>query len=115
LGCHALTISRHGEVEKHTPYVREKGTRMALSNAQRQWWDPTRRPAQEPRRRSFRRHDRRSHPQRWTEAVETLQESQEQYHDWLQSLPAPLHNSVLAKKLQAICALDLAQLDVEVP
>jgi hypothetical protein len=88
---------------------------MALSNAQRQWWDPERRPAQAPRGRSLQRHDRRSSPQRWTEAVETLQELQEQYHEWLQSLPAPLHNSELAQKLQAICALDLAQLDVELP
>ena len=88
---------------------------MALSKAQRQWWNPERRQAQEPRGRSLRRHDRRSRPQRWTEAVETLQELQEQYHEWLQSLSASLHDSTLAEKLRAICALDLAQLDVEVP
>ena len=51
---------------------------MARSNAQQQWWDAERRPAQEPRGRSLRRHDRRVRPQRWTEAVETLQELQEQ-------------------------------------
>ena len=88
---------------------------MALSNAQRQWWNPERRPAQEPRGRSLRRHNRRSHPQRWTEAVETLQELQEQYHEWLQSLSALRHDAALAEKLRAICDLDLAQLDVEVP
>ena len=88
---------------------------MALSTAQRHWWDPARRPAQEPRRRSCRRPDRRAHPQRWTEAVETLQELQEQYHEWLQSLSASRHNAALAAKLRAICALDLAQLDVELP
>ena len=88
---------------------------MAQSNAQRQWWDPERRPVQEPRRRSFRRHDRRSHPQRWTEAVETLQELQEQYHEWLTHLPQSHHDSALAAKLRVICDLDLAQLDVELP
>ena len=88
---------------------------MTLSNAQRQWWDPERRPAQQPRGRALRRHDRRGRPQRWTEAVETLQELQEQYHEWLQSLPASHHDAALAAKLRAICALDLTQLDVELP
>jgi hypothetical protein len=88
---------------------------MAWSNAQRQWWDPERRHAQEPRGRSLRRHDRRGRPQRWTEAVETLQELQEQYHEWLQSLPASRHDAALAAKLRAICDLDLTQLDVELP
>ena len=88
---------------------------MALSNAPRQWWDPERRQAQEPRGRFLRRHNRRSHPQRWTEAVETLQELQEQYHEWLQSLSASRPDAALAEKLRAICDLDLAQLDVEVP
>ena len=87
---------------------------MARSNAQRQWWNPERRQAQAPRGRSLQRHDRHARPQRWTEAVETLQELQEQYHEWLQSLPAPLQDSALAEKLRVICALDLAQLDVAV-
>ena len=88
---------------------------MARSNAQHQWWDPERRQVQALHGRPLRRHDRRLRPQRWTEAVETLQELQEQYHEWLQSLPAPLQDSALAEKLRVICALDLAQLDVEVP
>jgi hypothetical protein len=88
---------------------------MARSNAQRQWWNPERRQAQAPRGRSLQRHDRHARPQRWTEAVETLQELQEQYHEWLQSLSASRHDAALAAKLRAICALDLAQLDVEVP
>jgi hypothetical protein len=88
---------------------------MARSNAQRQWWDPARRHAQAPRGGSLRRHDRRIRPQRWTEAVETLQELQEQYHEWLESLSASHPDAALAAKLRAICALDLAQLDVEVP
>ena len=88
---------------------------MALSHAHRQWWDPERRQAQEPRGRSRRRHDRRARPQRWTEAVETLQELQEQYHEWLQSLSASRPDAALAEKLRAICALDLAQLDVALP
>ena len=102
-------------MEKNKPEALEKDKRMAWSNAQRQWWDPERRQAQEPRGRPLRRHDRRLRPQRWTEAVETLQELQEQYHEWLQSLPASRHDSALAEKLRAICALDLAHLDVELP
>jgi hypothetical protein len=61
------------------------------------------------------RQDRRSRPQRWTEAVETLQELQEQYHEWLTHLPRSRHDSALAAKLRVICDLDLAQLDVELP
>ena len=88
---------------------------MAQSNAQRQWWDAARRPAQAPRGRALQRHDRRVPLQRWTEAVETLRELQEQYHEWLQSLSASHHEAALAAKLRAICALDLTPLDVEVP
>jgi hypothetical protein len=88
---------------------------MARSNAQPQWWDAERRHAQAPRGRALQRHDRRVPLQRWTEAVETLQELQEQYHEWLQSLSASYHDAVLAEKLRAICALDLTPLDVEVP
>ena len=88
---------------------------MARSNAQRHWWNPERRQAQAPRGRSRRRHDRPLRPQRWTEAVETLQELQEQYHEWLNNLAEPLHDSALAEKLRAICDLDLAQLDVALP
>jgi hypothetical protein len=47
--------------------------------------------------------------------VETLQELQEQYHEWLQSLSASRPDAALAEKLRAICALDLAQLDVALP
>jgi hypothetical protein len=88
---------------------------MARSNAQRQWWDAERRHAQAPRGHPLRQHDQRGRPQRWTEAVETLQELQKQYDEWLQSLPAPLQDSALAEKLRVICALDLTPLDVEVP
>ena len=47
--------------------------------------------------------------------METLQELQGQYHEWLQSLSASRHDAALAEKLRAICDLDLAQLDVELP
>ena len=88
---------------------------MARSNAQRQWWDAERRHAQEPRVHDLQRHDRRVPLQRWTEAVETLQELQEQYREWLQSLSVSDHDAALAAKLRVICDLDLAQLDVELP
>jgi hypothetical protein len=45
---------------------------MALSNAERQWRYRERRHAQQPRVRYVRPHDRRSRPQRWADAVETL-------------------------------------------
>ena len=102
-------------MEKKQAYALEKDKHMALSNVQRQWWDPERPQAQEPRGRSLRLQDRHVRPQRWTEAVETLQELQEQYHEWLQSLSASRHDAALAEKLRAICDLDLAQLDVALP
>jgi hypothetical protein len=49
-------------------------------------------------------------PRRWTAAVTTLVELQDQYRDWLDNLPASLESSRLAEKLQAIVELDLEEL-----
>jgi hypothetical protein len=59
--------------------------------------------------------DRRARPQRWADAVETLRQLQAEYQDWLDNLPESLQDSALADKLQAVCDLDLDELDVDLP
>ena len=60
--------------------------------------------------------ERRSQPQRWRAAVDTLVQLQAHYEDWLERLPASLHGTPLGAKLQAICELDLEDLQsVEPP
>ena len=55
--------------------------------------------------------DRRTRPQRWADAVATLRELQEAYQAWLDNLPESLQDSALAEKLQAVCDLDLDELE----
>jgi hypothetical protein len=88
----------------------------ALSNAARQQRYRERRREQAPIVRYRRPRDRRSRPQRWAEAVATLRALQEEYQCWLDNLPENLQDSPLAEKLQAICDLDLEDLEsVDVP
>ena len=54
---------------------------MALSNADRQKRYRERRKAQQPVVRYRRPKDRRSRPQRWADAVDTLRQLQEEYQD----------------------------------
>jgi hypothetical protein len=49
-------------------------------------------------------------PRRWTAAVASLVDLQDEYRTWLESLPANLEGSRLADKLQAIVELDLDEL-----
>ena len=84
---------------------------MALSNAQRQRRYRERHQAAPPQVRYRRPQDRRSRPQRWQDAVRTLLELQDEYQAWLDNLPDNLTESVLAHKLEAICLLDLAELE----
>jgi hypothetical protein len=51
-----------------------------------------------------------SRPQRWATAVATLVAVQEEYRGWFYNLPANLEGSQLAEKLEAICELDLEEL-----
>ena len=89
---------------------------MALTNAQRQRRYRERRKAQQPRLHYRRPQDRSSRPQLWQDAVRSLVDLQDEYQGWLDNLPDSLGESALAHKLQAICALDLAELDsVEPP
>ena len=54
--------------------------------------------------------DHRGRARRWHDAVAELTEAQAQYATWLETLPTNLQDSALAAALQAICDLDLAEL-----
>ena len=55
--------------------------------------------------------DHRGSARRWTDHVAGLVEAQVEYAAWLESLPENLRDSPLAEALQAICDLDLADLE----
>ena len=89
---------------------------MALPNAERQRRYRERRKAQQPRLLYRTPQDRRSRPQRWQDAVRALVDLQGEYQAWLDNLPDNLRESALAYRLEAICGLDLAELEsVEPP
>jgi|SRR6516225_4870454 hypothetical protein len=54
--------------------------------------------------------DRRSRIQRWRDAVAELTAVQAQCAAWLEALPTNLHEGATADALQAICELDLSEL-----
>lgn len=84
---------------------------MALSNAERQRRYRARRSAERRPVHYRRPHDRRSRLQRWNDAVRTLRTLQAEYQDWLDTLPEALQESAVAAKLEAICELDLTDLE----
>jgi hypothetical protein len=88
---------------------------MTLSNAERQRRYRERHKAQAPVVRYRRPVDRRSRPERWRDAVETLHELQEEYQAWLNNFPESLQGSTLADKLEEVCAIDLDALDIDLP
>ena len=55
--------------------------------------------------------DRRSRPERWQDAVAELIDLQASYQEWLDGLPENFQNSSTAEALQAICDLDLSELE----
>ncbi len=60
--------------------------------------------------------DRRSRPQRWRDAVDTLLALQAEYADWLAALPNGLQAAATADALEAIVDLDLTPLaEIELP
>lgn len=59
--------------------------------------------------------DRRSRPQRWRDAVAELVELQADYQAWLDGVPEGLVDTPMADALRAVCELDLASLEVELP
>ena len=65
--------------------------------------------------RSASRPDHRSRAKRWTSHVVGLVEAQIEYATWLDGLPENLRDSALAEALQAICDLDLTELQAIIP
>jgi len=59
--------------------------------------------------------DHRSRARRWSDYVTGLVEAQAEYAAWLESLPDNLRDSPLAEALQAICDLDLSELQAIIP
>ncbi len=60
--------------------------------------------------------DRRSRPQRWSDAVNELLTLQAGYAEWLAQLPESLRDSSTAEALEAIVDLDLTNLaEIEPP
>lgn len=59
--------------------------------------------------------DHRGRARRWNDNVAGLVESQIEYAAWLDSLPENLRDSALAEALQAICDLDLSELQAIIP
>ena len=59
--------------------------------------------------------DRRSRIQRWRDAVAELTAVQAQCVAWLEALPPNLHEGATAEALQAICDLDLSDLQAVEP
>jgi hypothetical protein len=87
----------------------------ALTNAERQARYRAARAADAPLIRTRRPADHRSRVKRWHDAVAQLTELQQQYADWLEALPANLQEGALAEALQAICDLDLSDLQAVEP
>ncbi len=88
----------------------------ALTPAERQARYRAARQADTPTVRYRKPGDRRSHPQRWRDAVAELIELQAGYQDWLESLPENLRDGATAEALAAVCGLDLSELEgVEPP
>ena len=88
---------------------------MGLSNAERQRRFRERRKEQQPRIHYRRRQDRRSRPQRWRDAVQTLVDLQAEYQDWFGNLPENLQASPLAERLEAVCEYDFGDLEALEP
>ena len=89
--------------------------RMALTNAQRQQRYRERRKEQQPAVHYRRPQDRRSRPERWRDAVQTLLDLQVEYQDWLDGLPPNLEGSTVAERLEAICEYDFSDLEALEP
>jgi len=49
--------------------------------------------------------DRRSRPQQWADAVQTLADLLDQFEEWRDNLPSSLANSVTAEALDAVLGL----------
>src|SRR5580704_16233067 len=81
-----------------------------MTDAERQARHRAARAAGAPVIRTRRPADRRGRARRWHDAVAELADLQAHYAVWLETLPINLRDSALATALQAICDLDLAEL-----
>jgi len=81
-----------------------------MTDAERQARHRAARAAGAPVIRTRRPADRRGRARRWHDAVAELADLQAHYAVWLETLPINLQDSALATALQAICDLDLAEL-----
>ena len=100
------------------PRGRQPQGEHALTNAERQAHYRARKQAETaaPIMRYRRPADRRSRPQRWTDAVAELLALQAEYAAWADALPEAVRDTATAEALQAIVDLDLAELaDIEPP
>ena len=87
----------------------------AMTDAERQALYRAARAAGTPVIRIRRPADHRGRAKRWTSHVVGLVEAQIEYAAWLDGLPENLPDSALAEALQAICDLDLAELQAIIP
>jgi hypothetical protein len=87
----------------------------AMTDAERQARYRAARATGKPIIRVRRALDHRGRAQRWNDHVAGLVEAQIEYAAWLESLPDNLRDSPLAEALQAICDLDLSELQAIVP
>jgi hypothetical protein len=87
----------------------------AMTDAERQARCRAARASGTPEVRIRRPLDRRNRAQRWRDAVSELVTLQGQYTAWLEALPENLEDSATAEALQAICDLDLTDLQAIVP
>jgi hypothetical protein len=82
----------------------------AMTDAERQARCRAARTARKPAIRTRRPLDQRSRAQRWRDAVAELTDLQAQYAAWFDKLPDNLRDSATADALQAICDVELADL-----
>ena len=87
----------------------------AMTDAERQARYRAAHAAIAPVSRAPRPADQRSRARRWHDAVAELTKLQAQYAAWLEALPINLQDSALADALQAICDLDLTELESVAP
>jgi hypothetical protein len=87
----------------------------AMTDAERQARYRAARAAGAPVIRTRRPADHRGRARRWTDHVAGLVEAQVEYAAWLESLPENLRDSPIAEALQAICDLDLTELEAIIP
>ena len=88
----------------------------AMTDAERQARCRAARAPGAPLRRAPRQADQRSRARRWNDAVAELLALQAIYATWLHALPQNLQDSPTAQALQAICDLDLTEIqDINPP